>query len=31
VARQLNVIGIRAKDTDQDEVLRMKPMAGQQP
>ena len=30
VARQLNAIGLRAKDADQDEVLRMNPVAGSQ-
>jgi protease IV len=30
VARQLKVIGFRAKNADQDEVLRMKPVAGSQ-
>jgi protease-4 len=30
VARQLNAIGLRTKDADQDEVLRMHPIAGSQ-
>jgi protease IV len=31
VARQLNAIGLRAKDADQDQVLRMNRVAGIQP
>jgi len=30
VARQLDAIGIKTKDADQDDVLRMKPVPGRQ-